>query len=376
MKIGVDIRELQSEHFTGIGRYLVNFLQYAGQNDQENEYILYGNEVTYCSLHYPNLKIRIIPEKITFFWDQWILPKALKDDNIDVFFSPYYKGPLRSPCPVITVIHDLIPLRVQQYQGLSYLLKRLFFKSFIQKSKKHVARILTVSQHSKKDLMQIFSIPDSQITVVYNSVTNVYEPKQNECIAVLEKYKLPENYILYFGNLNPHKNVPMLIRAYAQLNKDIRRQYPLVIAGAKNRWAKQVQELIQELYLQENVLLPNFIDEEDLPFLYSGAHLFCFPSLYEGFGLPVLEAMACATPVLTSTSSSLPEVVGDSALLLDPDDPRAWANAMERLLTDHDLRHTLRHKGRERSSEFPVSRMGEGLVQVFHSVYKEFHARS
>jgi glycosyltransferase involved in cell wall biosynthesis len=229
--------------------------------------------------------------------------------------------------------------------------------------------IITVSQHSKMDIVQKWGIPDDKIKVIPNGVSKRFYPVESlELISkVKNKYGVKKDYILYVGNFKPHKNVSLLVKAFAQLPPSLRRHYQLVLAGTFDEYSTQLNAITADLHLKGKVVFTGAVYEEDLPVLYSGAMIFVFPSLYEGFGLPPLEAMSCGTPVICSNVTSLPEVVGDSGVLADPRESRNFADAMELLLTDHKLRDKLYYRGLQRAKEFSLERSAKKLLKTIES---------
>jgi len=361
-KIGIDAREFQQGGIvTGIGKFLFHFLEFTTVRKPDYEFVLFCNQHTQLNLASPNLKKIRIPELLTFWWDQVQLPSALRREKIDIFITPYFKAPLFSPCRLAVIISDLIPLLCGVYRNPRGFLKKAYFRYLAGMAVKNADRVITVSQHSKKDLMKIFCVPEEKIRAVLLAADKVFRPIHGGLSDVLSKYRIEGKYIFYFGNFNPHKNVRTLIEAYHQLPDPIKKEYRLVIGGKKDRYGQALDKRSQDLGLQERVIFTGFVDNEDLPYLYNAAEVFVFPSLYEGFGLPPLEAMACGTPVIVFKVASLPEVVGDAGILLDPCGPDGLAKAIVRVLTDHVLKRSLIEKGLIRANEFSIEKMSTGL---------------
>lgn len=365
MKIGVDGRELLKNQITGTGRFLSNFLKYAPGFRPGWKFIIFGNQYTFFQFDFPNLKKIIIPEKSTIFWDQIKLPKFLKRERIDVFFSPYYKAPIFSPCPTVITIHDITPfirLENMEYTLQPNALLMLWSKFMAKRARK----IITVSNHSKKNIMNIFKIPEEKIEVVYEGVEDEFRPKvRDEIEKVKMKYGINRKYVLYIGNFEHHKNVDGLIKAYSGLPAELRKEYFLVVGGKDEKNSPGIEKLSGELGVRENIFFPGFIEEDDLPSIYGGAEIFIFPSFYEGFGLPPLEAMACGIPVIASNVSSLPEVVGDAGSLVDPKDIYGLTTAIKELLTDASVRYKMREKGLKRAKLFQAGDTTQKILNVF-----------
>lgn len=369
MIIGIDGRELERGKVTGIGRYLLNFLKYATDARKEYRFILYENQFTQLNYQSPNLTTKIIPERSTITWDQIILPAHLKADRVDVFLSPYIKAPVFSPCPFITTIHDLLFLVTPEYTGWRYKLYNELFKIFGRIISKRAASIITDSEHSKRDVIKIFGIPDKKIHVVLLGVSKEYRRIME--VDLIEKvkraYGIEGRYLLYIGNFKPHKNLKRLIEAFADVKNEFL-DLKLVLGGKKDKYVHLLKDTAEKLGIMDKVFFTDFIRDEDLPYLYSGAELFIYPSLYEGFGLPVLEAMACSTPVICSNTTSLPEVVGDSGMLIDTGDAKNITSAILTLLKNDKRREILKEKGLERAKGFTADRYSSKILSIIESI--------
>lgn len=370
MKIGIDIRELQLGIMTGIGRYLTNFLHWAIPANPDCSFYLYGNKKTHFNCQAENVVIRIIPEGCTLWWDQVTLPRQMKGDRLDVFLSPYIKGPLFTPIPLVTTMHDLMFLVLPEYKR--NILWELCYKRFAKLVSMRAKVILTDSAFSKADIMRLLKIPGEKIRVIPLSVAEKYfeQPHSDSLVRIRQKFGISKRYILYVGNFKPHKNVSRLIKAYSQLNPDLTDDYQLVLCGGKDVHVKQIHNLIAALKIEKKVVFTDMVIGDDLPALYYNAELFVFPSLYEGFGLPVVEAMASGTAVITSKVTSIPEVVGDSALLVNPEDEAAITAAISKLLTDASLREEYIKKGTERAEQFRAAKTGAMVFEQLNQVLK------
>lgn len=370
MKIGIDGRELIKEGMTGIGRYLHNFLEFALKARPDHTFVLYGNQNTKVDFSSTNLQVKIIPEWYTLFWDHMTLSRYISKDRVDIFFSPFDKIPIFSSAPCIISVHDLLFSIVSEegyrnryvYNTLYLLSRRIITK------KAHL--IITPSQHSKKDIVQKWKTPEEKIKVIPNGVSKRFYPLRSLHLnsKVKEKYSIKKDYILYVGNFKPHKNVSSLLEAFAQLPPSLRERYQLVLAGTLDEYSAQLNAMAADLHLKGEVVFTGAVYEDDLPMLYSEAIIFVFPSLYEGFGLPPLEAMACGTPVICSNTTSLPEVVGDSGVLVDPRESKNFVGAIELLLSDRNLRDKLSSKGLQRAKEFSLERFAKKLLKTIEGV--------
>ncbi|WP_051180657.1 glycosyltransferase family 1 protein [Thermithiobacillus tepidarius DSM 3134] len=273
-----------------------------------------------------------------------------------VYFSPGFNPPLSSPIPLVFTIHDLIHLRFSEESTKA---KKLYYQGFIRPSARHAARILAVSGHAKNEIMEWAGINEEQIQVVGNGVSSEFCPYGRI-------YTPGYLYLLYVGNRKPHKNLRRLLEAFAcsRLGKELR----LVLSGDPDQ---NTFEQCRRLGIESMVVFAGKIPEQDLPAYYRGALGLAFPSLYEGFGLPLLEAMASGTPVLTSNVTSLPEVAGGAAILVDPYDVESIADGLRRLVEDKALRETLRSKGLERAKLFSWDRTAELTWQVLQEAAEQ-----
>jgi glycosyltransferase involved in cell wall biosynthesis len=368
MRVGIDGRELQKNRMTGIGRYLLNFLSYALSIKPEWEFIIFGNQNTNISLENPNLRKISIPEYITLWWDQVQLPYHLEKKKIDLLFSPYYKAPIYSPCKVIITIHDLIPLMSSFQQKSNPSLKRVVLKHWGKIIARKAQAIITVSENSKKDIVKMLKVPDGKIEVAPNSVEDRYQPVSDfkALERIKKKYEITKEYIFNLGNLKPHKNISGLLKAYSQLSSNLKDKYQLVIVGKKERYFNALANLAKELQL--DTLFIDYVQDPDLPALLSSAEFLVFPSFYEGFGIPVLEAMACGCPVVSSNTSSMPEVLGDAALFFNPYHVEEMSLAIRKMLEDENLRNKFRQKGLERVRLFTLEKAAKKILDVFESV--------
>ncbi|MBI3584713.1 MAG: glycosyltransferase family 4 protein [Nitrospinae bacterium] len=377
MIIGIDGRELERGKVTGIGRYLLNFLKFATTLKKDYQFILYGNQFTCLDYKSSNLTLKIILERITATWDHVLLPAHLKNDSVDVFLSPYIKAPILSPCPYITTIHDLLFLSTPEYTGWRYKLYNEIFKIFGKLVSKRASAIIADSEYSKKDIIKIFGVDEEKINVISLGISDEYKPVTN--LYSIEKikniYNIKGKYILYVGNFKPHKNVKRLIEAFAEatphLTPTLQRGegvgIKLVLGGKRDKFVPLLEEQVNNLGIGDSVIFTDFIKDEDLPYLYSGAELFVYPSLYEGFGLPLLEAMACGTPVICSNTTSLPEVVWDAGILINPEDVKSMASAISKLLKDDMMREDLKIKGLNRAKEFTVEKCSLKILSLIES---------
>lgn len=372
MRIGIDYTAAVHQR-AGIGRYTRSLVKALARLDKENEYILLvAGRPKEGTAFPPNFEIRYLPLShhwTTILWQRLRLPLSadLFTGPVDLFHSPdYVFPPLRRGKRVLT-IHDLSFLRYPEGAppGLRWYLTQAVPRSISQAD-----LVLAVSRSTKRDLIELLEVEADRVEVLYEGVEERFHPLDEEAlVAVRGRYSLDFPFILTVGTLEPRKNHVGLLQAYSLLK---RRHLPqLVIAGDKGWLYEGIFQEVERLGLEERVLFLGYVPEEDLPALYNLADLFVYPSLYEGFGLPPLEAMACGTPVVVSDTSSLPEVVGDGALLVPPRDVEALGEAMEKVLSDPPLREELRRKGLERAKRFRWGEAAKRLLALYERVVEE-----
>lgn len=304
-------------------------------------------------------------------FEQYTFPKACREIKADLAHVPYWGAPLRSPIPIIVTIHDLITMIVPEYHLSAA--SRLY-NALVGASARGAAKIITDSHASKADIIRLLGIPDEQIAAIYLGIGSEYTPEDNFLLemGVKQKYNLPENFVLYLGGYTLHKNVHRLLLAYTYVAQGLGPEYPLLLAGKKPEPAPprfpDYDSYIKQLGLEEYVRWLGFVDEADKPILYRAASTFVFPSQYEGFGLPPLEAMACNVPVVTTTVPGISEVVGNAAMAVDPDDERQMGGAIIATLIQENLAAELKQKGLARAKKFTWERTVAETVAVYAEV--------
>jgi glycosyltransferase involved in cell wall biosynthesis len=353
MRIGIDAREIENGVVTGIGRPLANFIRYVAAHVPQVELVLF------CSKPPPievsgNVRIRVIAGAPTVVWDQVLLPLAMGKQRLDLFYSPYHKVPLLTRAPVVGQTLDLMFLAFPTYRNALGPLRRLFYTVMGPVYSRTCRAIVTDSQHAKGDIVRLWKVRPGKIAVIPLGIAARYRRVEDRSLldSVRNRFRLPERFVLYLGNFKPHKNVEALVRAFRQVSHRLP-AHALVLAGPLDAHGERIQALVDDLQLTNHVIFTGIVRESDRPeALLSLAELFVFPSLYEGFGLPPLEAMACGTPVVASNSSATPEVLGDAALLVDTRDERELCLAMEKMLTDQESRRAYAIRGLERARLF------------------------
>lgn len=381
MRIGLDARMIDN---TGIGRYLRNLLVHLARIDVHNEYIVFINPensrvVQQANVRFVPLKLRV---PLYSLREQWWLPYEIRRWPLDLIHYPNFDMPLVPLYPSVVTIHDLIyylypdqcPSRAAHY----------YARFMLRHAARHARMLITDSEYSKQDLMRHFQVPAEKIQVVFPAAdeqcrcrdalqcvspgTMPRDPDATHRVSTtLQKYGITQPYILYVGKHHPYKNIKTLIQAYSR-HPEIYTSFQLVIAGKRDDRRNDLYAEAQTLPCKDSIRFTDFVPEPDLFELYRQARLFVFPSLYEGFGLPPLEAMACGVPVISSNAASLPEVVGDAGIQVDPLDVQGLADAMRRVLMDQTLWETLKQKGLQRAQQFSWDTAARQLLRVYEGV--------
>jgi glycosyltransferase involved in cell wall biosynthesis len=287
--------------------------------------------------------------------------------GVDLFHATDHLLPYFRRIKSVFTLHELIFLF---YPEAHKPLNRWFLTLMMPRFLRAADAVIAASECTKRDAIRFYGIPEEKITVIYEGVNPRFRPADPEAIAAVRaRYSLPERFILYVGTIEPRKNLTALLEAYAIIQAR-NTQHAILFVGKRGWLYEGFFRRLRELGLEDRVIFTGYVPDEDLPAIYSAADLFVFPSLYEGFGLPVLEAMACGTPVVCSNTSSLPEVAGDAAILVDPTDVRALAAAMERALTDEHLRAEIRARGLGRAGHFTWEKAARGTLEVYLRVMR------
>ncbi len=301
--------------------------------------------------------------------ERWTLSAELALRRLDIYHTPDAILPASAARRHVSTIHDLHYLHYPQFMTAD---SRRYYAGQIRWAVGRADHILASSQATRTDLVTLLGAREDKITVHMLGVDALFQPAPAEAIqACLARWSLPAQYLLFVGTFEPRKNIPTLLRAYSHLRRDLPDAPPLVLAGRRGWLQEDIQRTVETFALGDWVIWVEDPPRDDLPALYSGAAALALPSHYEGFGLTALEAMACGTPPVVSDRSSLPEVVGDAGLLVNPDDADGIADALRRLLTDSDLRNALRDAGLARAAMFTWRRTAEIVREVYARVMAE-----
>lgn len=372
MRIGIEGRTLQQERY-GVARYLLNLLREWIKIDSGDQFVVYlSKPIELLEFSAPNLEYKVIPLPRflpSVAWRHFLLPLSMWKDKVDLHFSPSYFLPLFQVCPCVVVVHD-ITFRVHPEW---FIMDRRFRydKIFWGKVRK-ADRIITVSEHSKSDIVNYLDVDPEKVIVIYEAADERFCPVEDResLKGVRVKYGLEENFIFTIGSIHTRRNLERLIEALCMVKGKLGKVPVLLIVGIPAPFSPPVdiQEIARSCGLEKRVVHIPYVPEEDLLLLYNACDFFVYPSLYEGFGLPVIEAMACGKPVACSRATSLPEVAGEAALYFDPLDTESMAEAIEKLLLDDKLRGELGRAGLRRASSFSWRRAAKETLEVFREV--------
>ncbi|OGI26641.1 MAG: hypothetical protein A2359_00790 [Candidatus Moranbacteria bacterium RIFOXYB1_FULL_43_19] len=377
MRIGIDLRCLEEEKISGVGEYALEIVRNLLEIDRENQYVIFSNSFkekgkNFSFLeNYPHVKVsrfrysnKLLNLLLWYFgWPK--LDELIGD--ADIFFAPNINFlAVSKNCKLVTTFHDLSFERFPEFFTAKTRLWHFYFvnpRRIAQRSN----RVIAVSRSTRNDLNEIYKIDAGKISVIQHGVSEDYKiisRNDSKMLEVQKKYSLPYKFILYLGNIEPRKNIESFVRAFSKLQKDdpALRKYKLVLVG-------KTSPLCEDMAAKNDILAVGYIDREDRPFVYNLASLFVYPSFFEGFGMPVLEAMACGTPVIASNNSSIPEIAGKSALMISPNRSDELCKAIRNILSNDKLYNRLRERGLKQSKNFSWKKCAEKTLEIFKDIH-------
>jgi glycosyltransferase involved in cell wall biosynthesis len=383
MKIGIEAQRIFRPAKHGMEMVALELIRQIQRLDTVNQYILFAKDDRdrQCVSETSNFTTHPIQSFAYADWEQIGLPLALRKVRPDLVHCTANTAPGICPVPLLLTVHDIIYLENIDFQGSAYqnagnLYRRLFAPPAIKKAR----LIITVSHYEKQRIIDTCdnNIPADKVRVIYNGVDGRFHPRypQEQIDQFKQEFNLPQEYILFLGNTAPKKNTSNVIRAYVDYCSKAKDPLPLVITDyEKWRVEKTLEELnssgngiVRKSGLINKFIFPGYIASEKMPLMYNGASLFLYPSLRESFGLPILEAMACGVPVITSNVSAMPEIAGDAALLADPFQYKDLAAGIERLSSDSALRESCKQKGFVRAAQFSWENAARDLIGIYNEV--------
>jgi glycosyltransferase involved in cell wall biosynthesis len=369
MKIGVEGRTLQGRRY-GVARYLQNLLRELAAIDEENEYVVYLSEpIEPLEFASENLATQLIEGWPSLSWRHLGLPRAMRSGGIDLHFSPSYFLPLIKVCPYVVVVHDLTFKVHPEWFARDW---RMRFGSLFWGAVGRAERIITVSEHSRSDIVRLLGVEPERVTAIPEAADKLFRPVRDEASLreVRSIFGLPPGFVFTVGAIHTRRNLERLIEALSMAREATGVDVFLLIAGTPAPFSPPVDiaGTAERCGLSGRVRHVEYVSDEELLLLYNACGLFAYPSIYEGFGLPVIEAMACGTPVVCSNVTSIPEVAGDAALYFDPEKTEEIAETISLALTDAGLRKRLEMAGPERASLFSWKRTAAETLEVFKEV--------
>ena len=375
MKIAIEAQRIFRTNKHGMDFVALETIRELQKTDHENEYyILVAPGEDRCLQASDNVHIVEIKCPTYPLWEQVALPSAIREIKPDIIHCTSNTAPLFCPAPLVLTLHDIIFLEkrahnnTSMYQNMGWYYRRFVVPRVLAKCK----QIITVSQFECNRIRETLHLPEEQIIAIHNGFSNRFHPLK-ETYTVTKKYIPAKEYLFFLGNTDPKKNTPCTLKAYSIYVKQSSNPLPLSIADLKEEVIHQIlkQEGIEEI--KPMLYSPGYITHSDLPAIYNGAKIFLYTSLRESFGIPLLEAMACGTPVVTSNTSAIPEVAGEGAILVDPTDADAIAAQILKLEQDAGYREQQIAYGLERTKQFSWQHTAEQLLKVYQSIKKQDH---
>jgi glycosyltransferase involved in cell wall biosynthesis len=378
MRIGIEGQRLFREKKHGMDMVALELIRELQKIDKTNEYFVYiSPDKDVCLNETDNFKIRYVNGGFYPKWEQISLPKAVKNDKCQLLHCTSNTAPLNINIPLVLTLHDIIYMEKTysqilkgsgtNYQKFGNIYRRYVVPKIVRKSN----RIITVSEFEKRRIADFFKIDGRKLKAVYNGVSSHFKKIEdnNELQRVKDKYKLPEKFIFFLGNTDPKKNTKGVLKAFSDFCR-MNNEYQLVMLDFERNELEKILVEINDTKLIDRIHLTGYVVNTDLPAIYNLSKLFLYPSLRESFGIPMLEAMACGTPVITSNTSSMPEVADDAALIIDPFKTEDITDSIVLLLNNSELRHQLIEKGFKRAAKFTWRAMAENVHKIYMEVLK------
>ncbi len=373
--IAIDARKLSD---FGIGTYIRNLIAGLSELDQENRYVLFVGQQGSLQLSDLPENFRVVVERSPSYSARELVALSWKlfRLRLDLYHSTHYVLPAVVPCRAVVTIHDIIHLLYPEF--LPSALAFFYAQRMIRRSLSRGDRIIAVSQNTKTDLMDYFKVDGRKIRVVYSGVTDSFRQSltDGEISSWLEQFEIRRPYLLFVGNPKPHKNLDNVVKAYARAQQILEFEADLVCVGDREGMEFKIRQRAEQMGLSDRIHLVGHVPEEALPALYQGATLFVFPTLYEGFGLPVIEAMASGVPVITSNTSALREIAEGYGHLVNPLDVEDIASAIAQCMADQDHRQALIKLGLKRADDFQWTRTAEKTLEVYLAALQTPRGRS
>lgn len=375
IRIGIEAQRLFRRKKHGMEIVALELIRQLQQLDKENQYFIFvkDDEDRDCISETENFKIVSLPGITYMDWEQVQLPKAVRKYRLDVLHCTCNTAPLKLDVPLVLTLHDIIYLESISFSGTAYQnFGNLYRRWVVPRVLEKCGKVITVSYYEQERIKQLLNLDDQLVEVVYNGISHDFRLIEERDLAFYrEKYHLPAEFILYFANPAPKKNAFNTLSAYKFYADHTENPLPLVLADTNQTYISRLLEKIKAEHLSSYITVLKFIPFNELPFVYNLASLFLYPSKRESFGLPVVEAMACGTPVITSDTSSMPEVAKGAALLADPLDITSIANQLIAYSSNKDSYEPLITKGLKRAKDFTWQHAAKKVLQIYHQLHEE-----
>jgi len=382
MKIGIEGQRLFRKKKHGMDMVALELIRNLQEIDHENEYVIFvkPDEDDSVLKETPNFKIVKLEGGFYPLWEQFALPKAARKAGCEILHCTSNTAPVNCEIPLVVTLHDIIYMEssytkiltgsATTYQKFGNAYRKLVVPQIIKKSRK----IITVSHFEKNRIGEFFGMKgDNRLTAVYNGVSEHFKPVTDkaELLRVKNKYHLPDQFFFFLGNTDPKKNTKGTLKAFSDFIKQTGTGYKLVMLDYDRNELEKILDEIGDKALIDRIVLTGYVVNTDLPAIYCQSDIFLYPSLRESFGIPMLEAMACGVPVITSNTSSMPEIAGDAAVIIDPFKPEEITAAMVKLLNNNSLRKEMVDKGLLQALKFSWRNMASDVKEIYQSVYNE-----
>lgn len=379
MKIGIEGQRLYRKKKHGMDMVALELIRNLQKIDSVNEYVIFvkNDQDDTCIPAAPNFKIVKLPGGSYPLWEQIALPRAAQKEGCDVLHCTGNTGPVFCKLPLIITLHDIIYLESISlfkkagtwYQKMGNMYRRWIVPPVVRKS----AKVVTVSNFEQERIRNFMGLGDNLVTI-YNGVGEHFRKitDEKQLMKAKSDYGLPDHFLFFLGNTDPKKNTPNVLKAFAAFNACSEVKYKLVMLDYEESALMQVLNAIGCAAIRKDIIMTGYVPNLQLPAIISQCEVFLYPSLRESFGIPILEGMACGVPVITSSTSSMPEIAGDAAAIVDPENPEEIAAAIELILNDEQYRNTLCEKGIKRAARFSWRIMAEHYLEL----YNEMHSRN
>ena len=373
MRIGIEAQRIFRKNKHGMDYVVLQEIKELQQMDARNDFFVFvAPDEDHCLNDSHNVHVIEIGNGFYPLWEQYSLPKVANELNLDILHCTSNTAPLRCNIPMILTLHDIIFLEPRDrmnesiYQNMGWFYRKMIVPKILKKCK----RIITVSNFEKNNIINTLGIPEEKMAMIYNGYTDWFKPVQ-DIESVYRKYIDDPGYFFFLGNTDPKKNTERTLIAYSKYLEKSEFKRKLLMADLDEQYLNYIIERNHIDNIKEMVVMPGYIDNKDLPYIYNNAFAFLYPSLRESFGIPLLEAMACGTPVITSNTSSMPEIGGPDAILINPENPDEITEKMLQLETDRNFYNKQEEVGLNRATLFSWRQTAKNLLELYEEVYRE-----